>query len=72
MLYYEQNRKTAKEIIDASDSGVFLEVQEYQLKAEFLILEVNPEFFKSLEKYGDTPERLVSHSYYLEHTDKFF
>lgn len=28
--------------------------------------------FKSLEKYGDTPERLVSHSYYLEHTDKFF
>ncbi len=28
--------------------------------------------FKSLEKYGDTPERLVSHSYYLEHTEEFF
>ena len=28
--------------------------------------------FKSMEKYGDTPERLVSHSYYLEHTEEFF
>ncbi len=50
----------------------FLEVQEYQLKVEFLISEVNPEFLKAWKKYGDTPERLVSHSYYLEHTEEFF
>ena len=28
--------------------------------------------FKSLEKYGDTPENLVSHTYYLDHTEEFF
>ncbi len=28
--------------------------------------------FKSLERYGDTPENLVSHTYYLNHTEEFF
>lgn len=28
--------------------------------------------FKSLEKYGDTPENLVSHTYYMNHTEEFF
>ena len=28
--------------------------------------------FESLRKYGDTPENLVSHSYYLDHTEEFF
>ena len=28
--------------------------------------------FKSLEKYGDTPENLVSHTYYMDHTEEFF
>ena len=65
-----KNRKL-QEIIYASDNIVFLEVQEYQLKVEFPDSEVNPEFLKP-GKYGDTPERLVSHSYYLEHTGKSF
>ncbi len=28
--------------------------------------------FKSLEKYGHSPEYLVSHSYYMDHTEEFF
>ena len=28
--------------------------------------------FKSLEKYGDTPENLVSHTYYMDYTKEFF
>ena len=27
---------------------------------------------QSLEKYGDTPENLVSHTYYMDHTEEFF
>ena len=28
--------------------------------------------FKSLKKYGASPEQLVSHSYYIDHTEEFY
>ena len=61
-----------QEIIDASDSIVFFGGAGVSTESGIPDFRSESGIFKSLEKYGDTPERLVSHSYYLEHTDKFF
>lgn len=61
-----------QEIIDASDNIVFFGGAGVSTESGIPDFRSESEIFKSLEKYGDTPERLVSHSYYLEHTDKFF
>ena len=61
-----------QEIIDASDYIVFFGGAGVSTESGIPDFRSESGIFKSLEKYGDTPERLVSHSYYLEHTDKFF
>lgn len=61
-----------QEIIDASDNIVFFGGAGVSTESGIPDFRSESGIFKSLEKYGDTPERLVSHSYYLEHTDKFF
>lgn len=61
-----------QEIIDASDNIVFFGGAGVSTESGISDFRSESGIFKSLEKYGDTPERLVSHSYYLEHTDKFF
>ena len=61
-----------QEIIYASDNIVFFGGAGVSTESEIPDFRSESGIFKSLEKYGDTPERLVSHSYYLEHTDKFF
>ena len=61
-----------QEIIDASDNIVFFGGAGASTESGIPDFRSESGIFKSLEKYGDTPERLVSHSYYLEHTDKFF
>lgn len=61
-----------QEIIDASDNIVFFGCAGVSTESGIPDFRSESGIFKSLEKYGDTPERLVSHSYYLEHTDKFF
>lgn len=61
-----------QEIIDASDNIVFFGGAGVSTESGIPDFRSESGIFKSLEKYGDTPERLVSHSYYLEYTDKFF
>lgn len=61
-----------QEIIDASDNIVFFGGAGVSTESGIPDFRSESGIFKSLEKYDDTPERLVSHSYYLEHTDKFF
>ena len=61
-----------QEIIDDSDNIVFFGGAGVSTESGIPDFRSESGIFKSLEKYGDTPERLVSHSYYLEHTDKFF
>lgn len=61
-----------QEIIDASDNIVFFGGAGVSTESGIPDFRSESGIFKSLEKYGDTPERLVSHSYYLKHTDKFF
>lgn len=61
-----------QEIIDASDNIVFFGGAGVSTESGIPDFRSESGIFKSLEKYGDTPEKLVSHSYYLEHTDKFF
>lgn len=61
-----------QEIIDDSDNIVFFGGAGVSTESGIPDFRSESGIFKSLEKYGDTHERLVSHSYYLEHTDKFF
>ena len=61
-----------QEIIDDSDNIVSFGGAGVSTESGIPDFRSESGIFKSLEKYGDTPERLVSHSYYLEHTDKFF
>lgn len=61
-----------QEIIDDSDNIVFFGGAGVSTESGIPDFRSESGIFKSLKKYDDTPERLVSHSYYLEHTDKFF
>ncbi len=61
-----------KKIIHENDNIVFFGGAGVSTESGIPDFRSESGIFKSLEKYGDTPERLVSHSYYLEHTDKFF
>ena len=61
-----------QEIIYASDNIVFFGGAGVSTESGIPDFRSESGIFKSLEKYGDTPERLVSHSYYLEHTEEFF
>ena len=57
-----------QEIIDSSDNIVFFGGAGVSTESGIPDFRSESGIFKSLEKYGDTPENLVSHSYYLDHT----
>lgn len=61
-----------QEIIYASNNIVFFGGAGVSTESGIPDFRSESGIFKSLEKYGDTSERLVSHSYYLEHTEEFF
>ncbi len=61
-----------QEIIDSSDNIVFFGGAGVSTESGIPDFRSENGIFESLKKYGDTPENLVSHSYYLDHTEEFF
>ena len=61
-----------QEIIDTSDNIVFFGGAGVSTESGIPDFRSESGIFKSLEKYGYTPEYLVSHSYYLDHTEEFY
>jgi NAD-dependent deacetylase len=61
-----------QEIIDSSDNIVFFGGAGVSTESGIPDFRSESGIFKSLEKYGATPETLVSHSYYLDHTEEFY
>lgn len=61
-----------QEIITNSDNIVFFGGAGVSTESGIPDFRSESGIFKSLKKYGDTPENLVSHSYYMDHTEEFF
>ena len=61
-----------QEIIDTSDNIVFFGGAGVSTESGIPDFRSESGIFKSLEKYGHTPEYLVSHSYYMDHTEEFY
>lgn len=61
-----------QKIIDASDNIVFFGGAGVSTESGIPDFRSESGIFKSLEKYGDTPENLVSHTYYMDNTKEFF
>ena len=61
-----------QEIIDSTNNIVFFGGAGVSTESGIPDFRSQDGIFKSLEKYGDTPENLVSYSYYLDHTEEFF
>ncbi|MDO5860722.1 NAD-dependent protein deacylase [Methanobrevibacter sp.] len=61
-----------QEIIDSSDNIVFFGGAGVSTESGIPDFRSESGIFKSLEKYGDTPENLVSHTYYTDNTEEFF
>lgn len=61
-----------REIINTSDNIVFFGGAGVSTESGIPDFRSESGIFKSLEKYGDTPENLISHTYYLDHTEEFF
>ena len=61
-----------QEIIDSSDNIVFFGGAGVSTESGIPDFRSESGIFKSLEKYGDTPENLVSHTYYMKNTEDFF
>ena len=61
-----------QEIIDNSDNIVFFGGAGVSTESGIPDFRSESGLFKTLEKYGASPEELVSHSYYMEHTEEFF
>ncbi|MBR3140149.1 MAG: NAD-dependent protein deacylase [Methanobrevibacter sp.] len=61
-----------QEIITNSDNIVFFGGAGVSTESGIPDFRSESGIFKSLENYGDTPENLVSHSYYIAHTEEFF
>lgn len=61
-----------QEIIDTSDNIVFFGGAGVSTESGIPDFRSESGIFNSLKKYGDTPENLVSHSYYMDHTEEFF
>ena len=61
-----------QEIIDSSENIVFFGGAGVSTESGIPDFRSESGIFKSLEKYGDTPENLVSHTYYMDHTEEFF
>ena len=61
-----------QKIINSSDNIVFFGGAGVSTESGIPDFRSESGIFKSLEKYGYTPEYLVSHSYYLDHTEEFY
>ncbi|MGN0176880.1 MAG: NAD-dependent protein deacylase [Methanobrevibacter sp.] len=61
-----------QKIIDSSNNIVFFEGAGVSTESGIPDFRSQNGIFKSLKKYGDTPENLVSYNYYLDHTEEFF
>lgn len=61
-----------QEIIDTSNNIVFFGGTGVSTESGIPDFRSENGIFESLRKYGDRPENLVSHSYYLDHTEEFF
>ena len=61
-----------QEIINSSDNIVFFGGAGVSTESGIPDFRSESGIFKSLEKYGDTPENLISHTYYQDHTEEFF
>lgn len=61
-----------QEIIDSSDNIVFFGGAGVSTESGIPDFRSESGIFKSLEKYGATPEKLVSHTYYMTNTEDFF
>lgn len=61
-----------KEIIDNSNNIVFFGGAGVSTESGIPDFRSESGIFKALKKYGATPEKLVSHSYFLENTEKFY
>lgn len=61
-----------QEIIDTSNNIVFFGGAGVSTESGIPDFRSENGIFESLREYGDTPENLVSHSYYLDHTEEFF
>lgn len=64
--------KLLQEIIDTSNNIMFFGGAGVSTESGIPDFRSENGIFESLRKYGDTPENLVSHSYYLDHTEEFF
>ena len=64
--------KHLQEIIDTSDDIVFFGGAGVSTESGIPDFRSESGIFESLKKYGDTPENLVSHTYYMNHTADFF
>lgn len=61
-----------QEIINDSDNMIFFGGAGVSTESGIPDFRSESGIFKSLEKYGHTPEYLVSHSYYMDHTEEFY
>lgn len=61
-----------QEIINNSDNIVFFGGASVSTESGIPDFRSESGIYKSLEKYGDLPENIISHSYYLDHTEEFF
>lgn len=61
-----------QEIIDSSDNIVFFGGAGVSTESGIPDFRSENGIFESLNKYGKTPENIVSHSYYIDHTAEFF
>lgn len=64
--------KQLQEIINDSSNIVFFGGAGVSTESGIPDFRSERGIFKSLEKYGDTPENLVSHTHYMDHTEEFF
>ena len=61
-----------REIIDSSDNIVFFGGAGVSTESGIPDFRSESGIFKTFEKYGESPEKLVSHSYFVENTEKFY
>ena len=64
--------KTLQEIIDCSNRIVFFGGAGVSTESGIPDFRSENGVFNSMKKYGETPEKLVSHSYFINHTEEFY
>ena len=64
--------KTLQEIIDCSNRIVFFGGAGVSTESGIPDFRSENGVFNSMQKYGETPEKLVLHSYFINHTKEFY